>query len=337
MEQLRMYYLFSAARNHVILSRLEQIVRLFAARGIPVVLLKGAALLSLVYQDLALRPMADVDLLVRREDLQQAANLLCEMGLSPRKTRRSPEDYETGHHHWVPFASPDGLLVVELHRTIVPPRAQVGASVDDLWRRAEPIRLGTATVLTLCPSDLLLHLCIHASCNHLFTPSLRCVYDLSLTASSLAGTIDWPNFIESARAWNAGRYVYCCLWLVQTLMPAPVPGTVIAAVLPPSALGGIERRAMRGLALHMVLRPEQSRPVPSWLLQVVWDQVVGPLGPAGKAAIVWAALWRGLVESARLTFPGLPKHLLVLYAALLHPLYLSGRAADSWAKRRFRA
>ena len=51
--------------------------------GLPVVVLKGAALAELVYQHIGLRTMADVDLLVEKKNLDKAGSILERLGYCP--------------------------------------------------------------------------------------------------------------------------------------------------------------------------------------------------------------------------------------------------------------
>ena len=57
--------------------------------GIETMLLKGAALLILFYKDAGLRPMTDVDLLVRRDQANRAIQLLTSLGWKSKYS--SPE------------------------------------------------------------------------------------------------------------------------------------------------------------------------------------------------------------------------------------------------------
>ncbi len=74
-----------AAANLHFQSELTEIVRWFNEADVPVMLLKGAALNLTVYPRPDLRPMSDLDLLVRPGDAERALSLLkghgCRRGL----------------------------------------------------------------------------------------------------------------------------------------------------------------------------------------------------------------------------------------------------------------
>jgi Uncharacterised nucleotidyltransferase len=72
---LKALYCATAIRNTLLYRELEALLRALRTLGAPVIALKGAALADTVYQDRALRPMSDVDLMVRKEQLLDVEDL----------------------------------------------------------------------------------------------------------------------------------------------------------------------------------------------------------------------------------------------------------------------
>ncbi len=118
--QLRSANRRSCVETITLFLKLEKILSVFFDQKIPVILLKGAALAPLVYRGIALRPMADLDLLIRRSDLSSAEGALCQLGYVPDEAYQSREWYEQHHHHLVPYVARDGSATVELHHHCVP-------------------------------------------------------------------------------------------------------------------------------------------------------------------------------------------------------------------------
>ena len=79
-EQLREAYYGSAVRNSLIHEVLEQTISTLNESGIPVILLKGSALAYAAYGNIALRPMGDIDLLVRTDMMSRMEELLAQQG-----------------------------------------------------------------------------------------------------------------------------------------------------------------------------------------------------------------------------------------------------------------
>ncbi len=77
---LEQAYYSTLAMNTLRREHLKILESLLASENISVVLLKGAALLDTVYADPGLRPMEDIDLLVRKEDLSGLKEVLKQNG-----------------------------------------------------------------------------------------------------------------------------------------------------------------------------------------------------------------------------------------------------------------
>jgi len=80
MDQLHDIYYGNLARNLLLYDELSRVLKSFEAKEIPVVGLKGIALADLVYKNVALRPMADVDLLVQESNIPEVLKTLFKLG-----------------------------------------------------------------------------------------------------------------------------------------------------------------------------------------------------------------------------------------------------------------
>ena len=85
MLKLEDFYLASALENAQLYQELPKLLSMLQAGGIPVIVLKGAALAETVYENVALRPMNDVDLLVRKEELDRTEAVLFDLGYTIAK------------------------------------------------------------------------------------------------------------------------------------------------------------------------------------------------------------------------------------------------------------
>ena len=96
LERWHRIYLHTAMRNTLRLAELTRVLGGFGDIKIPVILLKGAALLKLLYGNVALRPMADLDLLVHLNDAPFALQLLESLGY----VLRHPEERLCYPYRW---------------------------------------------------------------------------------------------------------------------------------------------------------------------------------------------------------------------------------------------
>jgi Uncharacterised nucleotidyltransferase len=230
MERLREGALRNAVRNLLLYRELSTVLRAYWDDGIPVIVLKGAYLAEVVYADRALRPMLDMDFLIRATDLPRAETKLLEMGYGRLEQPDYDVNYAT-HHHLQPFVKPVGVKI-ELHRTIGHSAGAFNIDVEGLWQRARPAAIADVEALTLAPEDLLLHLCLHASFDHQFLFGLRPFCDLSEAIRHHRDHIDWEQVQYRARQWGVGKYIYLMLYLARELLAADVPGGVLDTLKP---------------------------------------------------------------------------------------------------------
>jgi hypothetical protein len=233
-QRVRTMYLMNAARGMRHIQELGRILQALDAAGIPTVVLKGACLAQEVYGNLALRIIGDADLMVPEPMLEQAAGVLEQVGYHPQFAYEQTIEMEW-LQHLPPFSRPEGV-VVELHWTIIFPRMNVCFTLTDLsdiWKRTRSIRLGGASGLTLAPEDMLLHLCVHASGQHLFlSVGLRALFDVAELLCRYGDELIWQEFVARCRAWDIERSAYLVLWLAKSLAGANVPVHVLEELSP---------------------------------------------------------------------------------------------------------
>ncbi len=114
---LRFLSLRHKQANAVLMQSLQHILSLLNSKGIPCLVLKGAALCHLVYPKIGLRPMRDIDLLLAPNDVQHAHAFLLKNGFRV-STSQLPADY----YHLPPlFQIIDNVQVcIELHHGLFP-------------------------------------------------------------------------------------------------------------------------------------------------------------------------------------------------------------------------
>jgi hypothetical protein len=126
---------------------------LLGAHGVRCLPLKGAALVERLYDSVADRPMADVDLLVL-DEWPRAVTLLEGAGFAEQARA----------DHARAFLDPASATIVELHRGITSCARLFPLDLDAAWRRSR----GGAGLVKRVPSseDLLVHLSLHAAFQH---------------------------------------------------------------------------------------------------------------------------------------------------------------------------
>jgi hypothetical protein len=163
-----------------------------AQARVPFLVLKGAALAHLVYGDARLRPMRDVDLLIRKADAGRTLDVLMRCGFRPGGTA-----VPSGHHHLQGMAKTlkGAMVTIELHHELMvrTPFADT-RGYDDLIRRSQPFEWGGRSYLTLGREDMLWHVYAHAFVINTLRPGairLLSVADLAHATEAWIDQIDW--------------------------------------------------------------------------------------------------------------------------------------------------
>ncbi len=216
---LRDVYLHSALRNSVLHAELSSVLGALRGDGVEVVVLKGAFLASGVYDDPALRPMADVDLLVRVGDLGRTEDVLRALGYAP--SYEPGADREALRHHHLPRFVKPGAFPVEVHWTPLGHSIAPSLQLEPLWRAARTAKVAGTEVLVLSPEYLLHHLCMHAAA-HRFRLSLLHLHDVALVVRRHPG-LDWDAAAALAPTAHERALLRVGLSLAERILPCGEP------------------------------------------------------------------------------------------------------------------
>lgn len=249
---LKGVYLHAFVCNQRLVASVGPSLESLRAEGIPTMVLNGAAVGALHDRDAGLRPMDEIDVLVRPEDAERALAVLRARGWSAlsridvRGMMRS--------QHALPLPNADGGKI-DLHWRVLPESVRD----DDVWAAAVPTTLGTARTLAPEPTDQLTHTCAHGVT--FGAAALTWIPDAVAILSSADGHIDWPRLVESVTERGVSLRTATFLKLLRDLLGAPIPRHVLAELdrLP----SGPRERLLLELA---------RRPVPGGNWVVMWDR-----------------------------------------------------------------
>lgn len=225
-ESLRLAYLSNAARNFFLLRELEKVLHTLSDQGISVLLLKGAALGPAVYGNPALRPMGDLDLLVRPADAPRALETLFSIGYRPIRPPLHPTTLTTDEtqiflrHGEVNLELHWGLLDFPLYAHHLP--------METIWADAHPISIGTAQGWMLDAKDQILHLCAHLVLHHgEGRPRLLWLCDIAEVIVHAGEKLNWTMLLKRARSYNLLLPLQQVLPRLANEWQVPIPPAVL--------------------------------------------------------------------------------------------------------------
>lgn len=212
------------AKNVALLDRLATLLAAFSEAGLDTMILKGSALLVLYYSDPGLRPMSDLDLLVRTDKAPGAMSLLRQLGWTPRLP--VPERVvPVTHSHLFRDA---GDTRLDLHWHVFWECCGPGAD-DDFWAGAVATTVGGVPTTALCRADQLLHAFVHGVAWNP-VPPLRWVADAMLILQAVGPNFEWSRLLTQARRFKLVLPIREALAFLRDTLDAPVPDVVLASL-----------------------------------------------------------------------------------------------------------
>lgn len=214
-------------------------------RDIKTIVLKGLWLCEKIYRNPALRPGADIDILVHRDDVDACLNLLSEQGIGEFWPNLLKDEYFTRHHLHQQRCTPDLNIWFEIHWALDHPYTLLTVDYESIFARAPRSTLLNAPVQEMALPDLLLSLAIHLVKHAVYLPSLIDREDLPriILADGMLmyyldvaevikqnKDIDWDLTIRLARDWGAVDILGSVLQVCKRYFAAPVPNEVISAL-----------------------------------------------------------------------------------------------------------
>src|SRR5574337_1029339 len=225
LDQIKEDVVGAAARNALLAHELGSILRACAASGVACAPLRGLALAELLYGDITARPMGDIDLLVRKENLQEVTAIL--KGLEFGELDHRFGFAQTFSYTLEFFKDQRGGVIVEPHWSIAYPPFVDRVEMDAVWKRCVWGRVVGVDTWLLGRADLLLHLCLHAIHQGKSAPLLW-FYEIDRLLRHELTALDWRQVVFIARETGLELFLTEVLGKVKDLFGSPIPDLVLS-------------------------------------------------------------------------------------------------------------
>ncbi len=226
--------MFVAAQNLVKFNELEKVLQIFKEAGVPVIILKGAALAKTVYGSIGNRPMNDVDLLIHPQDRMRIMPILEMNGYQIK-----PWPQEKFHPYNISVTSEIDIIaktgtIFDLHWDLISfewVKLMTRLDMQALWQSAQSVNMNGLQVLQLSPYDNLIHICLHLMMQA-YTHQIA--YQDIVALLNHYQPFPWNEFFERATASRVCTTCYFALETAASELGAVVPLYVLDGLRPPS-------------------------------------------------------------------------------------------------------
>ena len=238
--KLRILYYKNAARNTLLHYELSKILMAFNDVGIDVIVLKGAFLAETVYKNIGLRPMSDIDLLIKKGDLQKVKKELVQLGYVPlgiiyptKWHEKLYEQMQTEQGEEIPFFNHDKTVKIDVHWGIQSPSSPFQIDINKFWENAQSVKIASVETLVFAPEDLLLHLCLHIE-RHIISATIvfKLYCDIAEVMRHYGEKINWKYLVQSSKNYGIEEPIYQSLYFVNKYLGAFVPTDVLNDLKP---------------------------------------------------------------------------------------------------------
>ncbi|GEM_PF-4866522 len=184
---------------------------------VEIIPIKGMLLLKHIFHDLSLRPLSDIDILIREEDYPRVKDFLLHYGYSLLLERRK-ESYWRRHQCHVKFSRRinSRKILLEVHWTFLPPRPYP-VSLSSLWKRLQVTHWEGGKILIPSPEDIFILTFSHIYLHLRFIP-LRIIHDFSWLTLHFKDIYDWEYIWQETAANHLENILYFCHLVAQELL-----------------------------------------------------------------------------------------------------------------------
>ena len=234
-DQLQNRFRANIHHSFFLTAELLKILDVFETHGIKAIPFKGPILAASAYRDLTLRQFGDLDLLVHKQDIFEAAKLLVSQGYQSESKHEEASECDMDHDEaifhgpkYYTFSRPDGRSRVDLQWRITERYFSFSLDKEHLWQRLDPVPIAARTVRTFTPTDTLLILCVHGS-KHRWE-KLKWVCDVAELVRAHKSEIDWGLLYQEASAQRVERMLTLGLAMARGLLGAELPEEILKAI-----------------------------------------------------------------------------------------------------------
>ena len=254
------------AYNQVLLRNivLQQEFKAFAAvlneHQIPLVPLKGIYLSEVVYKDVGLRHLSDIDVLIKEEHLKQVCEMMEAEGWSVKwalqHSKIAGEQFNVAH----PATLIKNHVIIELHTHLYNGNQGANISKEALWNDTHSEQLLGVEIRQFSNEMLLQHLCLHLH-KHLFGRELKILSfcDIREFLKLKGDKFNWQRFRELAEKHDCKEETNQILYLCNSYWSVSIPKEFLTIKIPAAELENHFRSFIAGaLKEDVVLKKKMN-------------------------------------------------------------------------------
>ena len=215
-----------AQRNMLMSAELLQLMQMFEENSIDAMAFKGPVLGEMAYGSINLRQYGDLDILIKKESIEETISLLEERGYIS-EIELDKNSLETFYNCVNVIGLHRGSIRVEIHWELLSTNYAIDWEEERLWGEIETITINHKPIKMLSFENHILYLCAHGS-KHLFE-RLEWICDID-RAIRAQDNVNWEHLVLEAKSLGIERMLLFGLHLSQQFFNLSLPKEIIQKI-----------------------------------------------------------------------------------------------------------
>jgi len=194
-------------------------MNLLQQSSVDAIAFKGPVLGQFAYGSVTMRQYGDLDILIKKSDIQKSVALLVAQGYQPEITL-TENTLKTFYTCVNVIGLQKGSIRIEIHWELLSTNYAIDWDESELWSQHENITINKQSINALSFENHILYLCAHGS-KHLFE-RLEWICDIDRAIRS-QGEVDWQHLLEEAQKLGVARMLFLGLALAKLFFDLPLP------------------------------------------------------------------------------------------------------------------
>jgi hypothetical protein len=222
--KLDQFYRSQVQRSLSFAGELLRLLDEFQKNSIQVAGFKGVVLAEMIYGDMSLRELSDLDIIVHQADVPRAEDVLTAQGYRADFPGRDFRSAFLGYQGQYALRNKRTGTSVDLHWSLSAKGEAFPFRSEEIWARLEEVMLCNRTIPTLARDDLALYLAAHGTKEG--WRYLKWVCDFAEFLRKYRN-INWEAMLDRAERSHSSRPLQLALVLASRLLGAPAPAKLI--------------------------------------------------------------------------------------------------------------
>ena len=210
-------------QNMLMSAELLNIMKLFQQSSVDAMAFKGPVLGQFAYESVTMRQYGDLDILIKKSDIQKSVALLVDQGYQP-EIELNESTIDTFYTCVNVIGLQKGSIRVEIHWELLSTNYAIDWDEHTLWSQSENITINRQSIKALSFENHILYLCAHGS-KHLFE-RLEWICDIDRAIRSQE-RVDWQHLLVEAQKLGVERMLFLGLALAKLFFDLPLPQEII--------------------------------------------------------------------------------------------------------------